>query len=361
MRFGATLAALCGLLSFPLLADFSYQQTSKVTGGSILRMMRMIPGGGKIAEPQVSTHLLQGNRMASVSATSIDVIDLDRQVLTHIDLDRKTYANITFDELRQAMEALSRRLGQGQPDQASIEFRLDVQNTGETRNIQGLDTSLAKLLLAMDMKDQKNGQAATMNMEMDMWMAKDVPGYAQVRKFQATYAEKLGISPDMMRMGRMALGQPGAGEGMAKLMKEASKLQGVPVVQVTRMKGFGGPGAEGAESPHAQGPSGKDVGDAVGDSAASSAASALGRIPGMGGLGGRLGGLARRKREEPKPEPKPAQNTPPPAPPQQSVFMEMTSETSSFSTAAVDSSKFAVPAGFKEVEHDMKKTLREAK
>lgn len=366
MRLGATLAALCGLFTFPLLADFSYQQTSTVTGGSILKMMRMIPGGGKMREPQVSTHLLQGNRMATVSANSIMIIDLDRELMTNVDLEKKTYSTITFAEFRQAMDAFARKMGQ-QDAAPAIDFRVDVQNTGETRSIQGLNTSLTKMLLAMDMKDQSKGQTATMNMDMDMWMAKDVPGYEEVRRFMQKYAEKVGMTPEMMRMSRMAVGQKGTSEGMAKLMKESAKLQGVPIVTVTRMKGMGGPGGPaeqgGGAPPEVRTPSGKEVGDAAATSAVSSA---LGRVPGMGGLGGRLGGFGRKKKEEPKEEPKPETPPPPPAPaqsaaPQESVFMEMTSESSGFSTAGVDSSKFSVPAGFKEVEHEMKKALREAK
>lgn len=360
MRHRAFLAALCGVFSLPLLADFSYQQTSKITGGSITRMMRMIPGGGKALEPQVSTHLIQGGRMAMVTANAIDITDVDRQVMTHIDLEKKTYSTITFAEFRQAMDNMMRKMGQAPKEgQPAMEFRVEVKDTGEAKTIEGFNTKLMKMLLATDIKDQKSGQAVTMNMEMDMWMTPSVPGYDEVRKFMQKYAEAIGITPEMMRVSRMAVGQPGMGEGMAKLMKEASKLQGVPIVSVTRMAGPGGPG--GADAPEAQMPTSKDVGDAATNSAASAA---LSRVPGLGGLGGRLGGFGRKKKEEPpKEEPKPA--TPPPAPanakPQQSIFMEMTSESSAFSTSAVDASKFAVPAGFKEVEHDMKKLARESK
>lgn len=354
MRLGATLAALCGVFTFPLLADFSYQQTSRITGGSMTRMMKMIPGGGKALEPQTTTHLLQGNRMATVGANSIDIIDVDRQVMTHIDLEKKTYSTITFAEFRQAMDAMLSKLGQAPKEgQPNMQFRVDVKDTGETKTIDGMNTRLMKMLLATDVKDQKSGQTVTMNMDMDMWMAKDIPGYDDVRKFQMKYAEAIGITPEMMRVSRMAVGQPGMSEGMARLAKEASKLQGVPLVQITRMMGMGGMGGPGGNAPEAQMPTGKDVGDAAATSAVSSA---LGR---MGGLGGRLGGFGRKKKEEPKPEPKP--ETPPPAAsgqPQQSVFMEMTSEMSAFSTAPVDGSKFSVPAGFKEVEHEMKKALK---
>jgi hypothetical protein len=38
--------------------------------------------------------------------------------------------------------------------------------------------------------------------------------------------------------------------------------------------------------------------------------------------------------------------------------MELTTELTSFSSGAADSSKFEVPAGFKQVEHDMAKQLK---
>jgi hypothetical protein len=356
MRLLATLAAFCGFTLLPLMADFSYQQTSRITGGSMMRMMKMVPGGGKALEPQVSSQLFRGGQMASVSSTAIDVIDVDRQVMTHIDLEKKTYATITFAEFRQALDAISKKMQQQmgqQQNQASMDFRVDVKDGGQSKVIEGMSTNLMKMLLAMDVKDQKSGQATTVNMDMDMWMTKDVPGYDEVKKFHQKYAEAVGMTPEMVRMSRMAMGQPGLGEGMAKMMKEASKLQGVPLLQVTRMTGIGGPGGE---MPEVKMPSGKEVGDAAATSAVSSA---LGRIGGIGGLGG----FGRKKKEAPKEEPKPAEQ-PKPAPsgpPQPSVFMEMTSEMSGFSTAAVDGSKFSAPAGFKEVEHDMKKAIREMK
>jgi hypothetical protein len=361
MRLATSLAALCGLLTLPLLADFSYQQTSRISGGSITRVMKLVPGGGKALAPQTTTHLLQGNRMATVGASTIDIIDVDRQLMTHINLDNRTYSTITFAEFRQAMDNMLRKMGQAPKEgQPNMQFRIDVKDTGETKTIDGMHAKLMKMLLATDIKDQKSGQTATMNMDMDMWMANDIPGYDEVRKFQMKYAETIGITPEILRVGRMAAGQPGMSEGMAKLMKEASKLQGVPLVQVTRMMGTGGLGGPGGDAPEAQAPTGKDVGDAAATSAVSSA---LGRVSGLGGLGGRLGGFGRKKKEEPKEEPKPAPapaNAPPAASgqPQQSVFMELTSEMSAFSTAPVDGSKFSVPAGFKEVEHDMKKALK---
>ena len=56
MRRTATLV-LTFLVFAPsaLKADFSYTQTTRVTGGSLLNMTRFMPGTGSIKEPQTHT------------------------------------------------------------------------------------------------------------------------------------------------------------------------------------------------------------------------------------------------------------------------------------------------------------------
>ena len=88
--------------------------------------------------------------------------------------------------------------------------------------------------------------------------------------------------------------------------------------------------------------------DAAGQAAAGAA---LGRTR-LGGLAG-IGGLGRKKPEEPKPAEQAA-----PAPLQPVVLMEQVTEISSLA-ATVDASKFAVPTGFKQVEHEMKKLAKQ--
>ncbi len=341
-------------------ADFSYEQTSKITGGSIVRMMKMVPGGGKALEPVKTMNLVKGNRMATVTDRNIHIIDVDKETMTDIDLEKKTYAVITFAEFKQALAAMEKKMSeQMKQSDAEISFKMDVKDTGETKQIQSLDSRLMKLLLAMEMTDKKSGQTAQMNINMDMWMAKSIAGYAEVREFHRRFAEKLGVTPEMMRMGRMVMSQPGMSEGMAKMMKESSKLEGVPVMQVTRMQGTGGAYAGMGEMPEVKMPSSGDVGEAAGKEAARSAAGRFGGLAGAA-AGGMMGGFGRKKqppKEEAKPAEQPAAAKPEPGAP--GTLMEMTTELTDFSSGAVDASKFSVPAGFKEVEHDMKKASRE--
>ncbi|MBI5283271.1 MAG: hypothetical protein HY858_16420 [Candidatus Solibacter usitatus] len=363
-RLAACLALGGGLSLFPLYADFTYQQTSKITGGTIVRMMKLVPGGGKALEPQNSTVIVKGDRLATVSDRNIHIIDLDKEVMIEIDIEKKTYAAITFAEYKQALLAMQEKMAQQmkQAKGAEMNFKFDVKETGATRNIIGLDTKQVLLTLAMETKDPQSGQAGEMQFLNDMWLAKGISGYGEVRDFYRRFAEKLAYDINMMRMGGMMMSQPGMSEGMAKMAKEAAKLEGVPVVQITRILGMGGPGGQMPEMP-----SGADVNTAMKEgveqeAAGSAARSVGGRFGGLAGAaaGGMLGGLGRKKKEAPKddqpPVQQPRKETAPAGP---AAFMEMTTELASFSSGPVDLSKFSVPAGFKEIEHPMKKAVRE--
>ena len=84
MRKSGICALLAAILAAPPLlhADFSYQESTQITGGSILSMIKMAGAfssqARKVTDPIVSSVYLKGNRMARVSADSIE-IDRPRQ------------------------------------------------------------------------------------------------------------------------------------------------------------------------------------------------------------------------------------------------------------------------------------------
>src|SRR5207248_9683619 len=90
-------------LSFAF-ADFQYQSTARVTGGSLIQIMRFVPGGGALKEPQVSTVALQGNRLVRRGKRQGEIIDLDKRLITTINFDKRTYSEVTFEQMKQALE-----------------------------------------------------------------------------------------------------------------------------------------------------------------------------------------------------------------------------------------------------------------
>src|SRR5687768_10508812 len=110
------------LLCVAARADFSYEQTSKMTGGAMMGMMRVAGAFSKAArEPMRSTVMVKGDKMAMVSADRINIIDLGAETFTDVDMAKKTYATITFAEMGRAMQKMAEKMGQQQkgPDSAN--------------------------------------------------------------------------------------------------------------------------------------------------------------------------------------------------------------------------------------------------
>lgn len=89
-------------------ADFSYEQTTKITGGMMANMMKFAGAFSKQArEPIQMTISVKGDRMSTASAHRLSIIDLAAETMTDVDLDKKTYAVITFAEFSKALQKMS--------------------------------------------------------------------------------------------------------------------------------------------------------------------------------------------------------------------------------------------------------------
>lgn len=336
-----TVAVLALSCAAPLLADFSQTQTTKIAGSGMMRVAGMF--SRSLREPMVSNVFIQGDRMATLSKDNAMIVDLGKGTITSVDFGRKTYSVSTFEEMRQAMEKMSQDMqNRGRQSEAKMDVKVSVSETGATRNISGIDTR--EVLLTMDMSaagagDQNRDASASMIMEMRMWMARAVPGYAEYARFQAEAGKKYaGMFGGAGQMNPFAAMNPDSQKSWQKLMEESKKLEGIPVLQVVTMRLAGdasGAGAQPAQRPS----SGESVGGALGGS--------LGR--GLGGM------LSRKKKDQ---EPQAQTQTPPESQPQPGVLMEMTTESSNFSTAPVEAARFDIPAGFKEVESEFRKILK---
>lgn len=338
-----------------LRADLSYDQTAKITGGAMMGMMRFAGAFSKQAREPIATHVyLKGDRMASVTADTAQITDLASETITSIDFKKKTYSVVTFADMAKAMAAV------GQQANADINLKVDVKATGQTREISGFPTREMLLSMEIETTDPKSGNKGTILTTSNMWVAKDVTGYAQMKAFYERMAKKMNWVPGA-NLGPMAAGNPNMMKGMAAAAKEAAKLEGAPLLQVVRMsmKGVGGP-AEAGSGQQAQPAEQRPAPEAKQQEEASSIGSVL------GGRLGRLGGFGRRKKpqqEEQQQAQQPAQQQAPqqqqqaPEGAAQGVLMETTVEMTGFSTAGVDGSKLEVPAGFKQVESEMLKRM----
>ena len=360
MKRSLVLGTVLCLSAVGLKADFTYEQSSQITGGMMAAAMKMAGAFSKTArEPIKTTFMVQGNRMVTLSRDSANITDLDKETITDVNFQKKTYSVMTFAQMAQAMQELSQKMKQSD---AQVDFKASVKDGEQTKLISGLNTKLVILTLEMENTDPKTGQKGTMVVTSEMWMAPTVPGYNEVRDFHMRMAKKLNWTPGG---GVGAMGGAGVTQGMKGLYTEAAKLEGVPVLQVTRM-GMKGEAYDQANEQKAASQNEREQSPKpnAGEAASNQAAGRLGGgLAGgvMGGLGG-LGGFGRKKKTEPAKEPTP----PPPPPPVEQAkaqpapagapgsLMVMNTELSSFAPSA-DATKFQVPAGFKQVESEMLK------
>jgi len=342
----AVLSATC------LLADISYEQTSRMTGGMMAGMMKIAGAFSKQArEPIRSTVLLKGNRMATLSAQSGHIIDLDKETITEIDFQKRTYSVITFAQMAEALKQMEAQLKSAKGEQPEMNVKASIKETGQTKQFSGVNARELVMTLEMEGTDQQTGQKGAMVVTADMWVAPQ-PGYDQVRQFYQRMAQKLAWTPGG---GMFTMGRSDMARAMADLQKEAAKLDGVPVYQVVKMgfKGEAGQAAQAGQAPPPPQPQAQPQAQEQ-----PSVGGALGRLGGR--LGG-LGGLGRRKKaEQPAEQPAPPPESAPAAaqPDVSGALMEMTTELTSFSTGPVDPSKLEVPGGFKQVESQMLKGVR---
>src|SRR2546421_8838055 len=77
-HLGVVCVAAC--LPAALLADFSYEQSTKITGGAMMSMMRFAGAFSKQArEPIQGTVSVKGNKMVHTSKDRADIIDLNSE------------------------------------------------------------------------------------------------------------------------------------------------------------------------------------------------------------------------------------------------------------------------------------------
>ena len=277
--FLASAAAAC------LLADVTYDQTVKFTGGSMVDLMHQMAsnpimgrlGGSNLKnalQDQTYSVYVKGNKMARIGQLNSTIYDLDAGTITLINNEKRTYTRQTFEEMHARMEEMQRRMSHRQG--SDISFDAKVEKTGQTRNIGGQETS--EVVFTLTAKGEgSGGQSGQMVVKDHAWIAPVTATTQELIDFGKKLSEKYayasaGFIP--------ALGA--ANNGLADAMKEALSQGGYPVLSEIEVSGVASP-------------------------------------------------MMR------------SGNSDPTAP-----FMQMESQSSNFGQGPVDDSKFAVPAGYKQ-------------
>jgi hypothetical protein len=380
MNFGKVAALGIVLLASRLtFADASYQETTQITGGTMMAPLKSMSFLSKsmrdMLAPMTTTTMIHGNQKAVVGKDFTEITDLDKETVTHIDNLHKTYTVVTFAQMRQAFQQVPKQMqqaqdqakpAQGQQPKSDVKtsFDVSVKNTGVSKQINGLTAQEQLVTLQMHATDPNapptQTSAVTYVVTTDAWITPDPPEVKEIQDFDKRFGQKLMEGVDLSAfkaqmtqmssasqnpgMSQMFAGKPGSAEAMAEMGKEMAKLQGTRVMEVTRMGGSG------------TGPAGAQNSTQNPDSAPAPAAAPTnsnGSVSGM--LGSALGSSAlgafhRKKAAQPASDTTTTTTNPDGTQTTSAILMETTVQKSNFSQAPVSSSNFEVPAGYKKVE-----------
>lgn len=326
-------AAFCFILatSIACLADAQYAETTKITGGALAGAMKFAGVFSKDAKQATqgttTTVSVKGNKMRRESSLgTAEIYDLDGRRFISLDLKKKTYSILTFDELRAQIADARRKAAEQQAksahkgSQEKVKITPKISVTPGTGSKKILDHTAKEVKTRIDMQiegqDQK-GQAQSGN----MWVNADnyvapVKAWDDVKRFNLRMAKELDWVPGEAfgSSGNVQISQP-----MIEYHKSLATMTGMPLLSYVSIGSGPNPGTTGQAA--AGEPTPEKKGNVV-----------------TRGIGGMFG-----KKNKDDSDQKDSSG-------KGGSLMEMTTEVTAITPGPVDASLFEIPAGFKQAE-----------
>src|SRR5262245_3983292 len=280
---------LAVLLATPVLvrADVKKDEKTLVTFSGMLGRMANLFGGKAAKEGVVSTVAVSGDRKMTINDMRGEIVDLREQKIYELDVRRKTYKVTTFEELRQRMAEMEQKAKenaakapkeeQPQHQGKEMDVDLDVKNTGQTKTLNGFQTSQVIVTVTVREKGKKLEESGGLVMTADNWMTKSVPALKEITDFDIRYYKALmtpQLTADMQQMATAFAMMPGLKDAMARMQRAG--LEGTAIAITTTV--------EAVKSPEQMKQQEQSTADSGGGTPTS--------------IGGALGGLMRRRAQQ---------------------------------------------------------------
>lgn len=342
--------ALVGGIAPLVEADVKTEERSRFKlegmGGRLTKMF--LPKEAK--EGVIATVAVKGDRMATLSEETGQIVDLAEEKVYELDVKKKTYRAKTFEQVRKEYEAAMKKTeaqmkefqeAQQDPENpqpatgANADFETDfaVSETGQKKSILGYECKEVVSTLTMRPKGQTVEKGGGMVMTTTMWLAPKIPAMQEIAAFETRYAEKLMGPAGLARVAEQAEQMmmvfamyPGIQQVMERSKDQVEKLDGTALMTVMTIESVRG--TDPPEGSKAQKPEEPEQEEPA--------------PTGLGGLGGMLGRKMMKKKSEPQP-----QQGARPAAGGRTLLLTSTTEYLKIATEA-SAADVQVPAGFRE-------------
>jgi hypothetical protein len=367
----ATLSLVLAVLGLTALApvataaqDLRYLTVSRAEFAGMMGTMMRMAGEGN--EADTTTTWMKGSLLRTDDADGTSsIMDLSTMTMTMVDHGAETYWTTSFEEMVASAEAAMAEADAQMEEQAregeevpEIQYSLDVDRTGERREINGFDAEqvIMTMRIEPDPEAAEDADAAAamegagqMMWVTELWLSTEVPTWERMRDAVGDDLERF-RDPAGSDASGMMTGSPRMRAAMQEMGEQMEGLEGESVRTVMFMvlvptgSDFDRDAVMAmADEPLPEGPSLSDLmGQAMAESAKESAASAVKRR--LGGLGGLFGGGGDDEEEE-------EEEAPPAA--SQVILMKMINEIVDVQEATLDAADFVPPATYTEVSGPM--------
>jgi hypothetical protein len=239
---------LAGVAATPAQADVKTRDKAQVKFEGMLGRMFNLFGGKAAKEGIVSTTAVKGDRKVVMSDASGRIVDLSQEKVYEIDMKKKTYTVKTFDEIRREMREAQERAARdaekdkgkdekAQQPQKEVEVDFDVKETGQKKSIAGYDAREVIMTITVREKGKTLEDSGGLVITSDSWLGPQIPQMKEAADFEVRYWKQLqgpeAAAISAQQMAAIMAMYPMVKQGMERLQKEGTSLQGTPLATST--------------------------------------------------------------------------------------------------------------------------------
>ena len=236
---------LMTLAAAPAYAEVKTRDKTQIKFEGMLGRMFNLFGGKSAKEGVEGKSAVKGNRKATVTGNTGQIIDLSEEKVYDIDFKKKQYTVTTFAELRRRMQEAEERARKEaekeerreegrkeEPQKPAKEYEVDfdVKDTGQKKQIAGYDTKNVIATVTVREKGKTLEDGGGLVMTSDLWLGPQIPQMKEFTDFDIRYWKQLAgpqtatLSAEQMAMVLAMF--PLVGKAMDRMQKDGDKLSG---------------------------------------------------------------------------------------------------------------------------------------
>jgi hypothetical protein len=169
--------------------------------------------------------------------SQMTITRLDKEMIWNIDMLKKTYTEMTFDDMKKMMGKAMAESEKAAEEDVETKVKVDVKKTGQKKKIAGYECEEFIIKVVAEGKDVMSGETQEFEVNTHLWVSPKVKGYDQIESFQKKMAEKMGFEGKY---------EPGLAQVLTRysieaeeLTKKMKEIKGLPMLTVVKMKATG--------------------------------------------------------------------------------------------------------------------------